>query len=105
MDNLFERFYDSEIEIYRAEGASYSEGDTKTYLGKIICDLQPYRDETRSETRGLVTDRRYKIYADKYPILKNGSLVRFADAWYRIVQTEEWSFGMTAVIRSIDDEN
>lgn len=105
MINPFERFYDTEIEIYRLTDGGYSNGDTKTYLGKIICDLQPYRDETQDAMRGLSSDRQYKIYSDKYPIIKNGNLVLFGGAWYRIICTEEWSFGTTAVMRCIDDEN
>lgn len=105
MTNPFDRFYDSEIEIYKVTDGGYSEGDTKIYLGKITCDLQPYRDETEPDARGLSTDRRYKIYADKYPILKNGNMALFGGEWYMITSAEEWSFGTVAVMRSMDDEN
>ena len=105
MNNPFERFYDTEIEIYKKTNGGYSDGDTKTYLGKIICDLQPYRDDTEDGMRGLVTDKQYKIFADKYPILKEGNLVLFGGAWYRIVRADEWTFGTTAIMRNASDES
>ena len=104
MNNPFERFYDTEIEIYKKTNGGYSNGDTKEYVGKIICDLQPYRKETEAGMRGLVCERQYKIFADKYPILTEGNLVLFGGRWYRIVRADEWTFGTTAIIRSVDDE-
>ena len=104
MSNPFERFYDTEIEIYKKTNGGYTNGDTKTYLGKIICDLQPYREDTIDGAPSLISDRQYKIFADKYPLLRSGNLVRFGGAWYRITGVEEWSFGTTAVMRCIGDE-
>ena len=103
MNNPFERFYDEEIEIYKKTNGGYTNGDTKEYVGKIICDLQPYRVETEDSIRGLVTDKQYKIFADKYPILKVGNLVLFDGAWYRLTDVQEWTFGTSAIMRWISE--
>ncbi len=105
MLNPFERFYDTPAEIYSRVDNGYTDGDAKTYLGKIICDLQPYTGNTEDKPYGLSSEKMYKLYADKRDIIKTGNMVKFADCWYRIVDTEEWSLGVTALIRSVENES
>lgn len=106
MTNPFERFYDTEIKIYESEASgSYSEGDTKALLGSLVCDLQPFYDNTESELHGLSEERKYKIYCDKTELIKNGRLVLFGGALYRVISVESWSFGMKAVMRCVENES
>ncbi len=103
MLNPFNRFYDTTVEIYSRVDNGYTDGDAKTYLGKIVCDLQPYTGDTEDKPYGLSSEKMYKLYADRRGIIKTGNMVKFADGWYRIADTEEWSLGVTAVIRSVED--
>lgn len=103
MVNPFERFYDAEVEVYSLADRGYSNGDTKTYLGKMTCDLQPVSDETDSKTFGLDNTKRYRIYTDKHSFLKEGNLAYFAGGWYRITGVMEWSLGVRVDVRSVDN--
>ena len=105
MLNPFERFYDTAVEIYSRMDNGYSDGDTKTYLGKIICDLQPYTGDTEDKLYGLSSEKQYKLYADNSAIIKEGNIVKFAEGYYMIVNVKEWRFGTVALIRSVGDED
>ncbi len=104
MINPFNRFYDTEIAVYEQGENSYDKKGEKTLLGNVICDIQPYSDNTESKIYGLDESRSYKLYCDKSDIIKNGRYVFFGGAWYMIVKTEIWSFGMTVVIRGVENE-
>lgn len=104
MMNPFERFYDTEIMVYEAGENSYTHTCEKTLIGTLICDIQPYSSDTESKIYGLSTQRNYKLFCDKNTLIKNGRYVSFGGMWYMIVSTEEWSFGMTAVIRGAENE-
>lgn len=105
MDNVFDRFYDTEAEVYSVQKGDYETGDTKNYLGKVKGDFQPYTSYASDNAYGLSEDRQFKLYSDKYPIIKVGNLILFMGEWYRIVSVKDWSMGMTAVIKGIDNEN
>ncbi|MCC8160205.1 MAG: hypothetical protein LIO53_02630 [Oscillospiraceae bacterium] len=105
MMNPFERFYDVEIAVYEQSMGGYNQKGEKTLLGSVVCDVQPYTSDTESRIYGLTENRCYKLYCDKNDFVKNGRCVEFGGAWYMICQTEIWSFGMTAVIRSMENES
>ena len=45
MINPFERFYDTEIEVYEVGENTYEKKGEKTLLGSVVCDIQPYENE------------------------------------------------------------
>lgn len=104
MINPFNRFYDTEIAVYEQGENSYEKKGEKILLGKVICDIQPYSDDTESKIYGLDESRSYKLYCDKNELMKNGRYVSFGGAWYMIIKTENWSFGMTALMRGVENE-
>ena len=101
--NPFNRFYDTEISVYEAEKNTYSEKGHKNFLGTLICDLQPYESDSESKIYGLDENRSYKIFCDTNDLLKNGRYVNFGAQWYMIVSTQNWSMGMTAVMRGVEN--
>lgn len=105
MSNIFDRFYDTTVEIYKLEKGGYEDGDTKTYLGSVTGDLQPHSSYVMDHAYGLSERKEYKFYTDKYPIVRTGNLVLLDNMWYRIVGVYEWSMGLSATIKGIDDEN
>lgn len=104
MINPFNRFYDTQISVYEQEESSYDKRGERNLLGKVICDIQPYNDSTESKLYGLSESRAYKLFCDKNSLIKNGRYVSFGETWYMIVKTENWSFGMTAVMRGVENE-
>lgn len=105
MMNPFERFYDTEISVCGSEANSYSEKGKKTLIGTVVCDIQPYENSTESTAATLSGNRSYKIFCDRNEIIKNGRYVHFAGAWYMICRTDNWSIGMSAVMRSVENES
>ncbi len=105
MINPFSRFYDTEITVYELKDASYGDSGERELLGSVICDIQPYEGGVRSKPFGLDENRSYKLFCDKNSLLKNGRYIMFAGEWYMIVSLMTWSFGMTAVVRSVDYEH
>lgn len=104
MINPFERFYDTEIAVYESGENSYTQTGEKTLIGNLICDIQPCSSDTESKIYGLSSQISYKIFCDKSDLIKNGRYISFGGKWYMIVSTEEWNFGMTAVIRGTENE-
>ncbi len=105
MTNPFERFYDTEISVYDSEADSYSQKGKKTLLGTVVCDIQPYENDTESATGTLSESRNYKIFCDRNELIKNGRYIFFAGVWYMIVRTDNWSLGMSAVMRGVENES
>ncbi len=105
MMNPFNRFYDTEIAVYEQGENSYSGKGEKTLLGKLICDIQPYSDDTENKIYGLSENRCYKLYCDKNELVKNGRYILFGGMWHRIVKCEIWSFGMTVLMRGVENES
>lgn len=104
MINPFKRFYDTEISVYESGEDAYSKKGEKTLLGSVVCDIQPYSDDTENKLYGLSGKRSYKLFCDRNELIKKGRYVSFCGVWYMIVRTEMWSFGMTAVMRSVENE-
>lgn len=103
MMNVFNRFYDTEISVFENGENTYSEKGHKNFLGTLICDLQPYENDTESKIYGLDESRSYKIYCDHTDLIKNGRYVSFGGQWYMITTAEKRSLGMTAVMRGVCD--
>lgn len=102
--NPFNRFYDTEISVYDYSGNGYSQKGGKTLAGTVVCDIQPYENDTESTAGTLSQERSYKLFCDRNDIIKNGRYVLFAGAWYMIVRADVWNLGMSAVMRSVDYE-
>lgn len=105
MINPFNMFYDTEISVYESKENGYTKKGEKTLIGSIICDIQPYENETQNMVYGLSEKRAYKIFCDRSGLVKNGRYINFGGVWYIIVKCEIWSFGMTAVMRSVENES
>ncbi len=105
MTNPFERFYDTEISVYDTEADSYSEKGKKTLIGTVACDIQPYENGAESTIGTLSENRSYKIFCGRNELIKNGRYIHFAGAWYMIVRTDNWSPGISAVMRSVENES
>ncbi len=104
MINPFNRFYDTELSVYEQSGSGYdSEGEMKL-LGKVVCDIQPYEDDTESKMYSLSEKRSCKLFCDKNELIKNGRYIIFCGAKYMVVKTQNWDFGMSAVMRGTEDE-
>ena len=86
MINPFERFYDTEIEVYEVGENTYEKKGEKTLLGSVVCDIQPYE--------------KYKVFCDKTDLIKIGRYAKFGDEFFEIIKAECWNFGMTAMMRS-----
>ncbi len=102
--NPFERFYDTEIGIYEKKENSYEKEGELTFIGNIVCDIQPVKSDTQSRVYGLSSERLYKLFCDKNDLIKIGRYVNFGGIWHMIVNTEIWNFGMTALMRSNENE-
>lgn len=102
--NPFKRFYDTEIAVYEKGENSYSKEGEMSFLGKIICDIQPVKSDTEKCIYGLSSQREYKIFCDKNSLIQTGRYVNFGSVQYMIVSTENWNFGMTALMRSVENE-
>ena len=105
MINPFKRFYDTEVGVYEKRGGGYGEKGEMSFLGNVVCDLQPLEAGTEEKIYGLSSDRSYTLYCDKNELLKTGRFVLFGGARYIIVSVTERRFGASAVIRSVEDEN
>ena len=79
--NPFDRFYDTKISVYSEKNENYGNDGQDTFLGRVLCDIQPYDGDMDNEIYG----RRVKIGGE----------------WYRIVRAEIWKLGMCALIRGI----
>ena len=85
MINPFERFYDTEIEVYEVGENTYEKKGEKTLLGSVVCDIQPYENELENRIYGLTENKKYKVFCDEF---------------FEIIKAECWNFGMTAMMRS-----
>lgn len=103
--NPFDRFYDTEIEVYEVGENTYEKKGEKTLLGCVVCDIQPYENELENRIYGLNDVRKYKVFCDKCEFLKVGRYIKFGNGFYEIIQSESWHFGMIAVIRGEKSEN
>ena len=90
MINPFNRFYDTEITVYEQGENSYDKKGEKTLLGNVICDIQPYSDDTESKIYGLDESRSYKLYCDKTDLRRrmvhdceNRNMVIWYDGCYK----------------------
>ena len=61
MINPFERFYDTEIEVYEVGENTYEKKGEKTLLGSVVCDIQPYENELENRIYGLTENKKYKV--------------------------------------------
>lgn len=104
MVNPFDRFYDTPLEVYEAGSGSYEEKGKRVRIGSVVCDIQPYENDTENKMFGLDEQRSYKLYCNRNDLVKCGKYILFGGSWYKIVRAETWSFGMTAVIRGADNE-
>lgn len=101
MINPFERFYDTQIEIYEGGENTYETSGEKTFLGTLVCDIQPCGSDTESSEYGLCANKAYKLYSDSTELLKDGRYVLFGGSLYLIVRSEKGSFGDTALMRGV----
>ena len=102
MINPFNRFYDTEISVYEAEENTYEKKGEKTFIGTVICDIQPCGIDMQSKEYGLSENRAYKIFTDSNDIIAVGRYVLFGGDWYRIVRSEDGHFGQNAVMRGVE---
>lgn len=100
MINSFERFYDTEIEVYEVGENTYEKKGEKTLLGSVVCDIQPYENELENRIYGLTENKKYKVFCDKTDLIKIGRYAKFGDEFFEIIKAECWNFGMTAMMRS-----
>lgn len=100
MINPFERFYDTEIEVYEVGENTYEKKGEKTLLGSVVCDIQPYENELENRIYGLTENKKYKVFCDKTDLIKIGRYAKFGDEFFEIIKAECWNFGMTAMMRS-----
>lgn len=72
MINPFERFYDTEIEVYEVGENTYEKKGEKTLLGSVVCDIQPYENELENRIYGLTRKiKNIKCSVTKQTIYKN----------------------------------
>ena len=90
MINPFERFYDTEIEVYEVGENTYEKKG----------DIQPYENELENRIYGLTENKKYKVFCDKTDLIKIGRYAKFGDEFFEIIKAECWNFGMTAMMRS-----
>lgn len=105
MTNAFNRFYDTEVEVYEKSSSSYSQQGSKTFIASVICDLQPMSYETENCLFGLSDGRAYKVYCDKNEFIKDGRYVKFGGGFFIVTAVKIWNFGMTAIIRRCVNED
>ena len=96
MINPFERFYDTEIEVYEVGENTYEKKGEKTLLGSVVCDIQPYENRIY----GLTEQKKQTVFCDKTDLIKIGRAAKFGDEFFEIIKAECWNFGMTAMMRS-----
>ena len=65
MINPFERFYDTEIEVYEVGENTYEKKGEKTLLGSVVCDIQPYENELENRIYGLTENNNIKCSVTK----------------------------------------
>ena len=99
MINPFERFYDTEIEVYEVGENTYEKKGEKTLLGSVVCDIQPYENELENRIYGLTENKKYKVFCDKTDLIKIGRYAKFGDEFFEIIKAECWNFGMTAMMK------
>lgn len=95
----FDRFYDTEIEVYETDENTYEKKGEKTLLGSVVCDIQPYENEFENRIYGLRENKKYKIFCDKNELIKNGRYIKFGSEFFEIIKAESWNFGMVAIMR------
>ncbi len=101
--NPFNRFYDTEINVYEAEENTYERKGEKNFIGTIACDVQHCGGDMESSEYGFAENKAYKIFTDKNDILIAGRYVLFSGDWYRIVRSDKCRLGLTAVMRGVED--
>ena len=69
MINPFERFYDTEIEVYEVGENTYEKKGEKTLLGSVVCDIQPYENELENRIYALTENKKYKVFCDKTDLI------------------------------------
>ena len=74
MINPFERFYDTEIEVYEVGENTYEKKGEKTLLGSVVCDIQPYENELENRIYGLTENKKYKFWYFKIKECKESGL-------------------------------
>ena len=85
MINPFERFYDTEIEVYEVGENTYEKKG---------------ENELEKRIYGLTENKKYKVFCDKTDLIKIGRYAKFGDEFFEIIKAECWNFGMTAMMRS-----
>lgn len=97
----FDRFYDTEVSVYSENDGDYDVTDTKSLLGSIMCDVQPYDADTDSNIYGLEENKAYKLYCAENDLIKSGRRIELRGEWFRVVRAEDWKLGMSAIVRGI----
>lgn len=99
--NPFDRFYDTKISVYSEKNENYGNDGQDTFLGRVLCDIQPYYGDMDNDIYGFSDNKAYKLYCGHNNLLVNGRRVKIGGEWYRIVRAEIWKLGMCALIRGI----
>lgn len=104
MINPFDRFYDVRLNVFQKGADSYSEKGKMTYMGSVMCDVQPLSEKTEQKMPSLEHGREYKLYCDNNDLIRTGRYISFGGSMYLITGDEHRSLGMTAVMRSVENE-
>lgn len=101
MNSVFNIFYDTEAAVYNESEAGYADAGEDTLLGTVMCDLQPFDDDTSREAYGLCDNKAYKLYCDNTDIIKTGRRIELDGEWYIISRVENWKLGLEVIIREM----
>lgn len=101
VENVFNRFYDTSIDVYNESEAGYADSGEDVLAGTVMCDLQPFDDDTSRELYGLCDNKAYKLYCDNTDLIKTGRRVMLDGDWFIIARVETWKSGLVAIVREM----
>ena len=101
MNNPFEAFYTTPVEIGRMTGGGgYSNPDgTYNKLGELTADVQPYSGGLAAREYGLSEQVEKQMFWGGSDDLRQGDIAVIAGERYDVVYTEAWEIGAMALLK------
>lgn len=94
MNNPFEPFYDTEVQIIQiTEKGVYEKLRTEKVLGTIYADIQPYGGGLAEEKYGYKSECQFRMFCDNTEGIAMGNYIRYKDKTYKIAYVAEGEMG------------
>jgi hypothetical protein len=106
IENVFEQFYDTNVEVYRLTKSSAYSAEAETELVCMVAaDIQPYDGGLTDMDFGAETVKRFKLYCAPNDNIREGGYVKAGDMLCRIIYVERRATGIMAVVRCEVEQN